>query len=104
MLSALPAVAGYVAVDHVGAPAPADCKICPIDPAAEIANVEAPEYTTPPFTAVRAAFVPPLAKLSVPEIVASVVVATHDGIPLSRPSTKPSVPAVVVARIPVPFP
>ena len=36
-------------------------------------------------------FVPPLAIERVPVIVESVVVATHDGAPLARESTKPSV-------------
>jgi hypothetical protein len=39
----VPAVAGYVAVDHVGAAAPADRNICPDDPAADTPNAEAVE-------------------------------------------------------------
>ena len=48
--------------------------------------------------------VPPLDTASVPEMFASVVVATHVGIPFRYARTYPPVPAVVVASAEVPLP
>ena len=47
---------------------------------------------------------PPDPTASVPEMVESVVVATHEGTPETRASTWPLLPAVVVASAPVPLP
>ena len=55
-----------VFVCHVGADAPFEVNICPVVPAAVIANAEPVEYTAPPLTAVKFALEPPFANGSIP--------------------------------------
>lgn len=62
ILPAVPAVAGYVAVDQLGAAFAPERGICPaVAVPARIAKAVPFEYTIPPLEAVRLALVPPLA-------------------------------------------
>ena len=68
---------------HTGAPAPEDRRHWLEEPAEETAKAEAPEYTIPPFTGDRFAFVPPLARGRIP--VTSAVRETAENVGAEAP-------------------
>jgi hypothetical protein len=91
------------ALFHVGAAAPFETNTCPVVPAAVIPKPVAVLYTEPPLTAVKLAFVPPLASAKVPASTIAPLVGEEGVNPVVPPeNVVTATPDKVVAAYVVP--